>query len=116
MSIDPRARMRVETVSVRPSIKTGLTNEERLALFLRRVEGGKVAGGTVERFRNQVREAIRYFRRRTVRGAGAGVDEGGCHVQGPPRVGVGEAEDAAATERATCPSSRTKRKAPGSGG
>jgi hypothetical protein len=54
--------MRVQTISVRPSVQQDLGNEELLTLFLRGL-GNSVAGTTHERFENQVREAVRYFTR-----------------------------------------------------
>lgn len=61
MSVDPRARARVQSVSVRPSVRADLSNTDLADAFVRSLQG-KLAAPTIEHYGNAVRDAIRYFR------------------------------------------------------
>lgn len=60
MSLDPRARARVQSVSVRPSVRLDVTNMELAEACLRGLEG-KLAEGTRQSYGYSIRDLVRYF-------------------------------------------------------
>lgn len=61
MSLDPRARQRVQTVSVRATFSKDATNADLLAQF-ERSSVGKIAAVTIQHYSASLKNAILYFR------------------------------------------------------
>ena len=59
--IDPRSRQRVQTVSVKSSVKRDVSNDELLAQFERAVQG-RLAPAVIAKYVSAARDAFNYFR------------------------------------------------------
>lgn len=61
MSLDPRARQRVQTASVRVTFSMDATNADLLAQF-ERTSVGKIAAATIQHYSASLKDIMRYLR------------------------------------------------------